>query len=548
MPFIRLRSTLPFVVLCSLFAGCSGPPPPPKPDEPKQEPTAPAPTQITITAPTTRVDHHGGTTQLTAAVVDQNGAPVSSAIGWTSSDTSIVQVDANGVVSGRQPGQARVLATSGSLFAETTITVELQPNSKCTVPTTFPTKGPVGPLPTFTSASGYFNVTPPRFDMAIPANGDFDGDGDEDVIIFTSNFPPNPDDGAVLFWRNTGSGYEDATTAVLGAELLRASHTRQLEVRDLNGDEVVDVFAVQHGYDNAGVGAPSFLLLSQPGGTMKELAPTNLDPYETGIYSHASAAGDIDCDGDVDLFAGSGGGTVHRQWNHLFVNSGVGAFKAEDQRLPPDAADPYLGGQVTSSLMCDLDRDGDEDLILGGSHKNPSAFLLNDGFGNFRHAKEPRLPVTKWDEAGSVVGNVVDARCSDVNLDGWQDLLLSVTYDSSYSPARVELWINEGDLAFRQATEEWIPNERTDGWVWTISLRDFNGDVWPDFQLKYSGAGGASPVYVNKGGTGFTVVDPGGTYVVPVDADGDGRTDLFWPGGVSPGGDEYPPILHWNNL
>lgn len=495
---------------------------------------------VTLSADTVPLDHHGGTATLSAVAEDAYGNAVATGgLQWVSADTLVARVGPDGTVEGRQPGETVVRAELDGVAGEASARVHLQANPSCSVPGSAPARGPVGPLPSFAGAGGYFDVRPPRYDMAEPAVADFDGDGLEDLILMSSNFPPNPDLGEVLYWRNTGSGYVDATLEVLGTDTIRAWHTRQVEVRDLNGDGLPDVFAVQHGYDSSPDGAPELLFITQGDGTMKEVARERLDPYETGNYSHASAAGDADCDGDVDLFAGSGGGGG-RQTNHLYVNDGAGHFTAEDDRMPADAADPSKI-QVTAALFCDLDVDGDQDLLMGGSHKNPSAILLNDGFGGFRHAEEPSLPASIY----GADGNILDAKCVDVNGNGLPDLLLSDA-GYHYSPAHVRLWINQGNLVFRDVTDEWIPNETTDGFIWRITVRDFNADGWPDFHLGYSGAGGYSPIYVNQRGTEFSVVDPGATYVFPIDADGDGRPDLVWSGAVSDTGEEYSPGVWFN--
>lgn len=421
-------------------------------------------------------------------------------------------------------------------MGEAVARVHLQANPACQLPAAPPTPGPVAAAPTFEETWGLtFDVRPPRYDMVEPAHADFDGDGDEDLIIMSSNFPPNPDLGEVLYWRNTGSGYEDATLEVLGTDTIRAWHTRQVEVGDMNGDDLPDVFAVQHGYDTSPDGAPELLFLTQGDGTMKEVAMDRLHPYETTVYSHASAGGDIDCDGDMDVFSGSGGGAYGAQANHLYVNDGAGEFTAEDDRLPADVADA-TEITLTAALSCDLDADGDQDLFMGGSRGYASALLLNDGFGQFRHATEHGLPESIYGPDG----NIVDAECIDVNMDGRQDLLLS-DVGEQYVPGTVRLWLNGGGLAFTDVTDDWFPNEQSDGWVWRITTRDFNADGWPDFHLRYSGHGGLSAVYVNEGGTGLTFVDSGTTYTLPMDLDNDGRPDLLWTGGVSDTGEEWAP-------
>ena len=76
-----------------------------------------APSTATLTA-------IGQTVQLTASVVDQNDSTIAEAsVAWTSSDTMIATVGAEGVVTARKNGDARITATSGDVSASAGITV-----------------------------------------------------------------------------------------------------------------------------------------------------------------------------------------------------------------------------------------------------------------------------------------------------------------------------------------------------------------------------------------------------------------------------------------
>ncbi len=88
------------------------------------QPDPPRATTITITQNSVTLSFLGATLTLTATVRDQNGAPMSGTITWSSSDASVVTVAATGLVTAIQNGTTTVTATSGSLSATVTATVE----------------------------------------------------------------------------------------------------------------------------------------------------------------------------------------------------------------------------------------------------------------------------------------------------------------------------------------------------------------------------------------------------------------------------------------
>ena len=132
---------------------------------------------------------------------------------------------------------------------------------------------------------------------------------------------------------------------------------------------------------------------------------------------------DVDSDGDLDLYVVSGGvecnpGTKVLK-DRIYVNDGKGKFaKAASDRLP----DNFDSG--SSVVAADFDRDGDLDLFVGGRvvpgsyPLSPSSRLLINEEGKFRNA-------SKNEAALEEVGMVTGAVWSDVDNDGWMDLLVA---------------------------------------------------------------------------------------------------------------------------
>lgn len=172
------------------------------------------------------------------------------------------------------------------------------------------------------------------------------------------------------------------------------------------------------------------------------------DPgFGTGI-----AAGDVDGDGDVDLYLANLG--VDR----LFVNDGSGRFSAGDG-LPTSTPDH----SVAPSFI-DFDRDGDLDLFIARymdwspeievdctnllgerDYCNPALYgdgiadrlLENDGNGIFKD-------VSGASGIATVAGTGLASASTDLDGDGWPDIFVA----NDKTPDR--LWINQKDGTFRE--------------------------------------------------------------------------------------------------
>jgi hypothetical protein len=131
---------------------------------------------------------------------------------------------------------------------------------------------------------------------------------------------------------------------------------------------------------------------------------------------------DADGDKDLDLYVVSGGnefyGLNEALKDRLYLNDGKGNFTRS-------ATLPDLYENKSCVRAADFDNDGDLDLFVGGrvnarmyGMKPASALLQNDGKGNFRVVTETLAPELTF------TGMVTDAAWSDVDKDGWPDLVL----------------------------------------------------------------------------------------------------------------------------
>ena len=347
---------------------------------------------------------------------------------------------------------------------------------------------------------------------------DFDGDGDKDIVFDEINgglgYPHEPwRNSRIYAFRNDGQGnFTDATAEVfLGSNIVVGEAF--LLVADFNGDGRDDLLVGDNAYDSSPFGGGAVLIFVQTAdGHLRNEADLRLPE---GLGSGLAVTGDIDGDGDIDIFSGRG---------DTLINDGSGYFTLDTSRFPPFPSDrPQV-----SCCFIDVDKDGDLDLFLGTIANLPrdlyDVVMLNDGTGHFVEAPANILPPRIL---GLGSGTLFCAS-SDFDGDGYQDLLLAVNIYGG--AAGYQLLLNNGDGTFRDASSNIPP-----GLVGEIQTGDVNNDGWMDFM------GGS--VFLNQGNARFIEVGSsllpfydasGGGGFHPGDIDNDGDTDLFIFEGYSP--------------
>jgi hypothetical protein len=222
---------------------------------------------------------------------------------------------------------------------------------------------------------------------------------------------------------------------------------------------------------------------------------TTLDPLrvlhasESGAYlaadSEATAAGATIDDGPVLLFDAAGAGRedllVTKGGNalpagspeyqpRLFLNDGHGGLRAA-----PEGALPPLLFSAGAVAAADFDRSGRLGVFIGGrvlTGQYPlaprSALLANRG-GRFEDVTDALAPGLRG------VGMVTAALWSDVDGDGWPDLLLTLEW------GQVKYFHNSQGKGFEDWTEKAGFASAGTGWWTSIAAADFNGDGRPDF-------------------------------------------------------------------
>lgn len=227
------------------------------------------------------------------------------------------------------------------------------------------------------------------------------------------------------------------------------------------------------------------------------------------------AAGDFDNDGWVDLYAIGGEG----QANVLLKNQGDGTFI--DRASFSGVAQKNKG---SGPAFGDFNGDGLLDLFVGGVGGDAAKLYVNQG-------NEQYLDITE--SSGLVLpGNNFSGTWADYDKDG--DLDLFVTHwTEERSGYFAYFWQNNGDLTFSDVTfEAGIKNTSNADKTLTATFSDINNDGWVDLLLVTDYA--QTRLYKNNKDGTFTditdhdvITDNTGMGSAVADYDNDGDLDWF---------------------
>ena len=410
---------------------------------------------------------------------------------------------------------------------------------------------------------------------------DLNQDGLDDLIYSgdVGQCPGDPRPFRVLLSDGTGH-FVDGTSSIIEGPVPEPVGALRSQVADYNGDGLLDFFSGNIGIDWCGdAGWTNTLFLTNEAGklvdssdrllgapctssvplyegqapcyygwgifgrppesrypdTNAELAPLDKD------FTHSTASGDIDGDGDVDLFVGNLG-----SWEapYFLLNDGSGNFVANWDAVPTEVRDER---GFPESHIADLDGDGKQDFVaccgrieIVGVPGTPilGGVFWGDGSGDYSATEHMPFPRARAEWAGSNGGFLP----IDIEGDGDKDIIITSevpgdTYGApaqhpDASPVFVQVLVNHGNRQFVDETAKRIAKQTSLlMWILNIIELDINADGCPDFFIHHDGWYWNENLYVNDCKGNFTPVNRAVVgkmrQLIPIDAHGDGDLDFI---------------------
>jgi signal transduction histidine kinase len=225
------------------------------------------------------------------------------------------------------------------------------------------------------------------------------------------------------------------------------------------------------------------------------------------------AAGDIDNDGDLDIFITSLNGK-----NKLFVNNGTGFFKDFSKQAGVEGADSE---RTSSAIFADFDNDGNLDLLVINENSS-NRLYINNGAGYFREVTREVGLIRSYGSVSATVGDVDGDNDLDIYICNWSSK--NLLYRNN---------LEKGKLKFVEIGEQsgvaGLNYTKSNG----AAFSDFDNDG--DIDLFVTNRKHSNRLYINNGGgffddftnskIGFDSLKSYG--VVTGDFDHDGFTDIY---------------------
>ena len=335
---------------------------------------------------------------------------------------------------------------------------------------------------------GYFidetsSQLPPQQDypwLRGQAVGDLDGDGDLDFLVANAQNLPSGSIGSVGIFINDGAGFfEDQSLQRIPPVVVSA---QDVEVGDFDGDGHLDIFVACGIWPNPHEPLRNLMLINDGTGHFADETDLRL-PIHLLNQSGGIAVGDVDGDGDVDIFVANAWSPTSSPDNKLLVNDGTGVFSDETDTQLPFQRHHSSG----TAKFGDVDNDGDLDVAIASLHQ-PALLYLNDGVGFFSDVSSTHL---------RNINKTTNLEFIDVEMDGDLDIVAARHGTRVSEVYQNFILMNSGNGRFGIDNTGRLPAIRD--LTFDVSVGDVDGDGDTDIYFSNQGPGFVQRLYINDG-------------------------------------------------
>ena len=366
------------------------------------------------------------------------------------------------------------------------------------------------------------------------AAGDFNQDGFQDLLVIphsNSGYSRTMKVRPTIFLNNRVGGLYRSDSIFADGEAAGMQFGYRTAIEDFNGDGKDDFVVGAMGIysrepHNYGEFVPEryVIYLSGDDGKLHD-GSDGIQGQENGAVmpnmslAHDLATGDVDGDGDVDIWMG----------DKLFENDGRGGF---DVNISLGDMEGPLEGYTMSSAIADFDGDNIGDLIVARADPTSEVWqYLSSGEANLLSRSKTLLPHGRFGITNTKHNHIA---ASDLDGDGDQDLVIGQTRSQPYYEGReLQILINDGLGNFSDETDlrlgdqsYYSAGDALNHGEGAVHLLDVNGDGFVDIfdrrgvasHLRSAPPHAGASIWLNDGAGNFTDVPP---TVFPVVEPGD---------------------------